>query len=320
MKLLNKTLVILMLLVSTAALAQVDSTQGEPEVKEDVIIDTKGVRVVVKEKTSEMTTNENGDTVRTKTETIEITTSREEDPNTEEDVASDNELNLKEIIKKELKQEVEKVDEPKFIETDWNNFHLGFNNLINADGQLDVAEGYDDIEVASSSVNFSWDIVTQAMNLYKGKIRLIYGVGIDYNNYRFKNDITLGQNTDELEIMVDDVNYDKNKLVTQHLTVPVLLNFKVAPKGSDDFVYISGGANFGYRIGSHMKQKWNDNGKKKNKIEDDYNLEQFRLGYEMQIGYKNVVLFGRYFPQSIFKADEGPELRTVSAGILIGKI
>jgi hypothetical protein len=99
-----------------------------------------------------------------------------------------------------------------------------------------------------------------------------------------------------------------------------MLNFKLSPKNVDEEVYISAGANFGYLIRAHQKQVWDDNGKKKNKIRDDYNLEQFRVGYEVQFGYKNIILFGKYFPKSIFKTNEGPELRTVSAGILIGKV
>ena len=63
-----------------------------------------------------------------------------------------------------------------------------------------------------------------------------------------------------------------------------------------------------------------DNGRKKNKKEDNFNLEQFRLGYEVQFGYKDVVLFGKYFPKSMFKENLGPDLRTVSVGILIGKV
>ena len=312
------TLGAFLLIFSGAIVAQVDSF----ELKEDVIIDTKGVKVIVKEKTSEIKTNEAGDTVRTKTEAIEITTSRDKDVS-EDGKESDDDFDVKKIIKEELTHEVEKIEEPKFIETNWNNFHLGLNNLINSGGELDVAtEGdFSSLEVAPSSVNFTWDIVTQAMNLYREKVRLVYGIGIDYNNYRFKNNVSLIKNADkELEVTEDAVNYDKNKLVVQHINVPLLINFKIAPKNSNDYLHISGGANFGYRIGSHMKQKWNDNGKKKNKAEDDYNLEQFRVGYEMQFGYKNIVLYGRYFPESIFKANEGPNLRTVSAGILIGKI
>jgi len=222
-----------------------------------------------------------------------------------------------------LKEQAEEDanSEPDFIETSWNNFGLGLNNLINKDGKLEADAGYQSMAVdPSKSINFDWKIVTQAMNLYKGKVRLVYGVGIDYNNYRFKENISLVPDSIPLASVNGSENYKRNKLVTQYLTVPVMLNFKLSPKKTDEQVYISAGANFGYLIGSHQKQVWNDNGKKKTKTKDDFGLEQFRMGYEVQFGYKNIVLFGKYFPESIFKSNEGPNLRTVSAGILIGKV
>jgi hypothetical protein len=179
---------------------------------------------------------------------------------------------------------------------------------------------------ARKSINVSWQIVTQAMNIYKDNIRLVYGIGIDINNYRFNENVDLdvplilGAPTAPLVTAISTNNYKKNELVTQYLTMPLLLNLKLSPKNNNDYVYISGGANFGYLIGSHQKQVWKDNGKKKNKKEDDFNLEQFRLGYEVQFGYKDVVLFGKYFPKSMFKENLGPDLRTVSVGILIGKV
>jgi len=284
--------------------AQSDTLQSS----EETVIEGKNVKIVLKEKK----TIGDKDSVTKRLESIEIITKERE-----EDYAADEPIEDFEVE--------EGID---FIETNWHNFHLGLNNLMNNDGKLEpvtditsTQASYDKMTISpSNSINFQWDIVTQAMNLYKGKVRLVYGVGIDYNNYRFKNDITLNADSMQLMVIEDGIDYDKNKLVTQHINVPVMLNFKIAPKGAKDEVYISAGANFGYLIRAHQKQVWDVNGKKKNKIRGDYNLEQFRVGYEVQFGYKNIVLFGKYFPKSIFKANQGPELRTVSAGILIGKV
>jgi len=313
------TLMLLALCVSLYSQAQTDSS----EVEEDVIINVGGLKVVVKEKTSETTTNEDGDTVTRNTEVIEITTTEDEDIHIED---ADQQITMKDLsdLRNALKGENEEEEsEPSFIDTKWNSFELGFNNLINADGKLEAEAGYEVMSVnAGNSIHFHWKIITQAMNLYKDKVRLVYGIGLDFNNYRFKNDINLSVDSGSiLRADIGSINYKKNKLVTKLLTVPVLLNFKINPKKiSDEYLYISAGGNFGYLLGSHQKQVWEVNGKKENKIEGDYNLEQFRVGYEVQFGYKNVVLYGKYFPKSIFKTNQGPDLRTVSAGILIGKV
>jgi hypothetical protein len=290
------------------SVAQTDSTQvkeskiQEIEIPKETIIEGKNMRLILKEKQVIGKNGEGKDTVAK--HSFEIVTKDRKERNAHED-----ELLVAEGI--------------DFIETSWSNFHLGLNNLLNRDGKLDPEPGpeYGEMIISpANSINFQWDIVTQAMNIYKGKVRLVYGIGIDYNNYRFQKNITLNPDSMPLMVTEDGINYDKNKLVTQHLNVPVMLNFKLSPKGTEDDVYISAGANFGYLIGSHQKQVWDDNGKKKNKVRDDYSLEQFRVGYEVQFGYKNIVLFGKYFSNSMFKANQGPELRTVSAGILIGKV
>jgi hypothetical protein len=275
-------------------------------VQEETVIEGKNIKIILKEKQVVNKTADGKDTVTSRVESFEI-------------VTKDREERL--AAKDEPAEDFEVIEGSDFIETSWNNFHLGLNNLINTDGKLETASGYDKMSISpANSVNLQWDIVSQAMNLYKGKVRLVYGIGIDYNNYRFKNNISLNPDSIPLMVTEDGIDYDKNKLVTQHINVPVMINFKLSPKKSKECVYISAGANFGYLIRSHQKQKWDDNGKKKNKIRGDYNLEQVRLGYEVQFGYKDIVLFGKYFPKSIFKENQGPELRTVSAGILIGKI
>mgnify|MGYP006088588881 CR=1 FL=1 len=301
---------LLLILIALSVSAQLDSSTS----KEEVILDTRGVKVIIKEKTKETTTNNVGDTIQRKKEVIEITTNRENtDLETEDDGDSWEDI-------KKLVQEFSS-DEPKFIETSWNKFHLGLNNLMNTDGKLETAQDYGSLEISTgNSINLQWDILTQAVNLYKHKIRLVYGIGIDYNNYMFKQSVSLDTDSIPLFINQDGVEYQKNKLVTQYLNVPLMINFNLAPKNSDDAVYLSAGVNFGYLIGSHQKQIWNDDGKRKNKVRDDYSLEKYRVGYEVQFGYNNIILFGKYFPESIFRANRGPELRTVSAGILIGKV
>ena len=255
---------------SAIGYAQIDSipviVEQKEKAEEETVIEGKNVRIIFKEKQVEKKTAEGKDTVTSRVESVEIVTKDGEEP----------------------KEDFEVVEGSEFIETSWNNFHLGLNNLLNKDGKLEPETGYDKMTISpANSINFQWDIVTQAMDLYKGKVRLVYGIGLDYNNYRFKNDISLNADSMVLFITEDGINYDKNKLVTQHINVPVMLNFKLSPKNVDEELYISAGANFGYLIRAHQKQVWDDNGKKKNKIRDDYNLEQFRVGYEVQFGYKD---------------------------------
>jgi hypothetical protein len=179
--------------------------------------------------------------------------------------------------------------------------------------------GNENLELsAGNSANFQVHLVQQSLNIYEHKLRLVYGLGIDINNYRFSKNVDLDPNSDPLSSSIGATNYRKNKLVTKFATIPLMLDLSLGHNGQG--FQIAAGPNFGYRIGSVQKQKWNDNGRQKNKVKDDFNLEEFRIGYEVQLGYGPFMFFGRYFPQSIFKDNSGPDLRTVSAGIVMGNI
>ncbi len=302
----NVTLTFLMVCAAVTSFAQTDSAQATHE----TIIEGDKVKVIFKEKQVVKINAVGKDTVVNRIESFSIVTKDQDE---------------REVVDKpDLEDNA--AEHSDFIDTKWNSFQLGYTNALNNGGKLEPDANYADMAIdAGKSINVNWQIVTQAMNIYKENVRLVYGIGIDISNYRFNENIDLdvpmlGAPTSPLETNPSNNNYKRNKLVTQYLTMPLLLNLKLSPKNNDDYVYISGGANFGYLIGSHQKQVWKDNGKKKNKKEDDFNLEQFRLGYEVQFGYKDIVLFGKYFPKSMFKENLGPDLRTVSVGILIGKV
>lgn len=299
-----------MLIMAGLPAAAQDSSTSEQVIKEN-----DRIKIVVTEKQTSI-----GDSVVKGTETLEIIRKNKGDTiRFAEDAEGEMDFNL------EACDEPSKPSEPKFIETDWMSFQLGLNNVLNQSGGLGMSNDFGKMDISTgNSINFHWHIVRQGVNLYRDKVRFVYGVGIDYNNYRFKNDVQLSKAPDSLNNVLvasenEQINYKKNKLVTQYLTVPLMLSFDLG-NGDDDGFKVSLGANFGYLIGSHQKLKWNDNGKQTSKIRDDYNLEQFRMGYELQFGYNNLILYAKYFPNSMFKQDLGPDVRTVSAGIVLGSI
>jgi hypothetical protein len=312
----------LMLFIAPRAQAQsdtlvVDSIIEDVEIESDgtqetVIVNGKKIKVIVKEKeVIKKAPNGIDSTIEREIEDIEVEIEAMEDELEEME---------REIIIIEEYEDDER--ERKIVDTDWFNLQIGLNNALNSSDQLEMPAGYENMEISTGkSVNAHLHIVQQALNLYRTNVRLIYGLGIDFNNYRFNRDVVLGM--DSMGVLTadlnEDVEYKKNKLNTQYLTVPLMLNLRFGNE-DDDMFNISFGPNFGYLIGSSQKLKWSENGKQKSKIKDDYNLEKFRIGYEVQFGYGNFILFAKYFPKSMFKTDLGPNIRTVSAGILLGSI
>jgi len=214
---------------------------------------------------------------------------------------------------------VEKPKKPKLVETSWHVMDLGINEMLTPNNDP-LPAGYADMKIVpAKSFNFHWGIVQQGINIGGGKLRLVYGLGIDFNNYRFKEDIDLKEGSNPLEYTVNDaVDYKKNKLVTQYLTMPLMLNFKSNPHNSNKSLNLAAGVHGGYLIGSHQKQKWEEGGsKEKKKLRGDYGLNQYRLGYAVQFGYGDVNIYARYYPDPMFQTGVGPEVNTAAVGIVI---
>jgi hypothetical protein len=276
-------------LLTLNGIAQTDTTSNEP-----IIIDGKRFKIVIYEKGK-------GSDSLSGNEEIRIITK-------DEDV----------VIKDEDDKKSNIPVQPKLVVTEWNVLELGLNNALSSNG-FEMPTSFALMEVdRARSINFHWGFVQQGLNLHKGKLRLVYGLGIEFNNYRFTNNIDLVKNSSPLEAtVITDRDYAKNKLVTQYLTVPLILNYKSKPNDEEHSFNFSAGVQAGYLIGSHQKQKWYDGGKEKRKVRDDFNLSDYRFGYMVSFGYGNFNLYAKYYPTPMFQDGDGQELNTAAAGLVL---
>ncbi len=214
--------------------------------------------------------------------------------------------------------EKDEIDEPKTFRVELMSFDIGLNNWLNDNGSFDMQSPYEDMRASNiRSINFGWNIVNAGLNISREKVWLMTGVGIEYNNYRFDRDIDLSRNTDFLEITTSETNYLKNKLVSQYLSVPLGLHFKSNPDDEDESFDIEAGVQFGYLIGSHQKQKWDDGDRQKRKLRGDYHFSDTRMGYYARLGFGGFDIYAKYYPGASFKVGQGPQSSTVCAGITL---
>lgn len=138
--------------------------------------------------------------------------------------------------------------------------------------------------------NFSVWVFIQRLSMVKNVLNLKYGLGVESNNYFFKNGITY---VDEPEVYTTDNGdiFSKNKLVANYLTVPLMLNVNTNPGNGKKAFQISAGISGGYLIGARQKQK-SVSELEKNKT--DFNLQQFKLAYVGEIGLGLVKVYGSY--------------------------
>jgi hypothetical protein len=160
--------------------------------------------------------------------------------------------------------------------------------------------------------------------LVKDRLRLIYGVGLDDYHYKLKNDISLSTNQNGLLITDESqtIDFDKNWMTNSYVTVPLLLNLNFAlQKGKKKDLHFQTGINFMYAMRSTVNQKWQEDGlKHRRRGKRDLGLNQFNMGYEVQSGYKNLIFYGKYLPDGIFKSPDDPNLKSVTFGMIIGSV
>jgi hypothetical protein len=199
----------------------------------------------------------------------------------------------------------------------WNGFDFGVNGYFNSKNTMTTPEGYDFLELDyARSHSFAWNMGQVNVHLYHNYINLVTGLGVEWNSYAFRKNISLSANSNSVTGIYETNEFTKNKLRTAFLNAPVLLEFNTS-KYPQKSVHIAVGATFGYNIfRNKMIQEFNVNGdEQKHKTKDDFNINPFRYSLTARVGYGDVSLFVNYGLSTLFKADQGPKVYPVSAGL-----
>lgn len=195
---------------------------------------------------------------------------------------------------------------PKNVSTNWWIVDLGINQMRdNTNYAQSIANGYlgaganedwfDQKNGKSINVNI-WAFM-QRLNIIKHVVNLKYGLGVELNNYRYRENIKFQDTRNPLVIM-DAITYRKNKLAADYVTVPMMLNFNFTPNRKNGFGF-SAGASVGYLYSARQKTISNEFGKKKDR--EDFDLRDWKVSYIGELSLGPVKLYGSYASQSIFK-------------------
>lgn len=193
---------------------------------------------------------------------------------------------------------------PSNISTNWGIVDLGFanyndrTNYASASAQQFAPGATSDWFHlrTGKSVNVNIWLFMQRVNLIKHVVNLKYGLGIELNNYRYEENIKYL--TNPTQVIMDTINYSKNKLAADYVTVPFMLNFNFTPNRRNDFGF-SVGASVGYKYSSRQKFKSSATGKKK--TFDDFDMDPWKISWigELQLGW--LKLYGSYATKSMFQ-------------------
>ena len=214
--------------------------------------------------------------------------------------------------------------------TNWIILDLGFANysdktnydntgsyLYNRPGAAPLGASDFDLN-AGKSIDVNIWLFMQRLNLVSHHLNLKYGLGIELNNYRYKSQVSYLKDNPFVTgvapapvIIRDSVLFSKNKLATDYVTVPFMLNYTTNPFSRSKAFSISVGVSAGYLYSSRNKQISEPRGKQVNN--GGFDIKQFKISYVGEVGLGPVRLYGSYSPTSIYK--RGLDIRPYTLGI-----
>jgi hypothetical protein len=193
---------------------------------------------------------------------------------------------------------------PSNVSTNWIILDLGFSNYTDKTDYASASAQQFAPGATSDwfhlrtgkSIDVNIWLFMQKLNLIKHVVNLKYGIGIELNNYRYTDNIKFLK--DPTKVIMDTINYNKNKLAADYYTVPFMLNFDFTPGRKDGFG-LSLGASAGYKYSSRQKLRSDQTGKYK--IHDDFDMEPWKISWigELQLG--PIKLYGSLATKSMFQ-------------------
>lgn len=192
----------------------------------------------------------------------------------------------------------------------FNGVDFGFNTFM-VNGDLNLPSELDDFE---HKIGNSTNVQLRFLHLDfrpSEHMRLNFAVGLDYNDWALERDLTLQPDRPQVTFARDEPQFSKNKLKAKYLIFPLNVQFKTSNK-----ITFTAGFEPQFLLRGRVKQISEERGK--TKVDDNFNLREFRYAWVGRIGYDGFSLFCRYYPRSIFADGEGPDMQNIALGVGFG--
>jgi hypothetical protein len=204
----------------------------------------------------------------------------------------------------------------------WSGFDLGVNGYPTpSNSAFNLEHGYEYLDLRmEKSINVKLNFFEQNFTIVRNHLGLVTGLGLEYNNYRFADNVALSE-MDKGVLDASKVNdqtrdYSKSKMVVDYLNLPLMLEYQTNKFSKPNSFHISAGMLVGLKIGSHTKMVYNSGDKLK-----DWNitsLNPFKYDATVRIGWGVINLYADYSLGTMYKKDKGPELNPFAVGITLG--
>jgi len=213
-----------------------------------------------------------------------------------------------------------KCKKNKDFDGHWSGFELGLNNYVVSDLDFNIPAGDEFMELKPNlSWGFALNLPEVSIPLFSRYMGFVTGLGLEWNNYRLKQNIDLVEESTGIVAQYIDVNerkYEKNSLNALYLNIPFIYEFQIPVNHKDKRIFLGVGVEAGVKLSSKTKKTYVLNGEERTiNNKDDYNLNPFKYGLTARFGIDDAQVFVNYSLSPLFEVNQGPELYPVSAGI-----
>lgn len=210
------------------------------------------------------------------------------------------------------------------VQTRYLIFEMGVDILLPADDYI-IGDGEVELfeQRYANSTNVNIYFFRQRVNLLQHHLNLEYGVGFNFHKIMFDNPVIMSRENGVLQFDLAPIQEGdripvKTRLMSNYLTIPLMLNFETNPSNTRKSFRLAAGVYGNTRLGSNFKQKFNNRNRDNIKDRDNFNLSPFRWGLAGQIGYGAFNFYANLSMTDVFKENRnsGYEVGMVSAGFI----
>ena len=202
----------------------------------------------------------------------------------------------------------------------WAGVELGINGYVNNNGEFDMPENYEFLDLRmGKSINLKLNFYEQNFNLVANKLGFTTGLGLEWVNYRFDNNVEIRKDGNDIYGNYSYNHQTKSKLLVNYLNLPLMLEYQTNRHSKSNSFHIGAGIQTGLRIGAHTKRviQDDDGNKKKDKTPGDYHINPFKFDAMVRVGWGKLNLHANYSLNTLFKNNRGPELYPFTVGITL---
>jgi hypothetical protein len=152
--------------------------------------------------------------------------------------------------------------------------------------------------------------------LIQGKyasLKLYYGIEVTWNNFMFEGNNVVEKTPTGVAFPDAGRTLQKSKLTVCTVGIPIVPRVTFYNGDGRKTGHIGFGGYVNYRIDSYRKIKEADGGK--DRRHSDFYLNDLRYGLVAHVGIQKLSLFVKYDLNPLFKADKGPDVRTLTFGV-----